>query len=284
MKQIGGQAVIEGVMMRRGDSISIAVRKPDDGIFIRRQKIRLASERWPVLKLPVLRGMVAFVEALVLGVKALSISASAAMEDEEEDLPEWQLGLTMALGLILGIGLFFFLPTVLAKLLAGGWTGLPLLLNLFEGGLRISIFVAYIYIISRLKDVQRVFQYHGAEHKVIFCHEAGHDLTVNNARDFSPLHPRCGTSFLLLVMAVSILLFSFFGWPVLWQRLLLRLSLLPLVAGLSYEVIRLAARYRFFCWLTSPGLWLQRLTTREPDDAQLEVAISALESVLLESE
>jgi len=280
MTQMGGQAVIEGVMMRRGDSVAIAVRQPDNGIFVHRQKIRLASERWPALKLPILRGMVALVEALVLGVKALNISASVAMEDEEEELSDWQLGLTMALGLALGVALFILLPTVLVRLLTVGRPGHPIMLNLFEGGLRIGIFIAYIYIISRLKDIRRVFQYHGAEHKVIFCHEAGQELTVANARTFPPLHPRCGTSFLLLVMAVSILLFSFFGWPNLWQRLLLRLSLLPLVAGLSYEVIRLAGRNRFFCHLTTPGLWLQRLTTREPDDSQLEVALHALESVL----
>jgi uncharacterized protein YqhQ len=226
--------------------------------------------------------MVAFVEALALGIRALTFSANHALEEEEEELSGWQLTLVMALALSLGIALFFFLPTVLVRLFVGERTGRPILLNLFEGSIRISIFIAYIFAISRLKDVQRVFQYHGAEHMSIFCYEDNRPLTVDNARGYSPLHPRCGTSFLLLVMAISILLFSFFGWPGLLQRLILRLSLLPLVAGLSYEVIRLAGRHRFFCWLTSPGLWLQRLTTRVPDDGQLEVALAALRAVVPE--
>ncbi len=282
MSQVGGQAVIEGVMMRCSNRLSIAVRKPDSDILLHEEELRTAGERWPLLRLPVLRGMVAFVEALVLGIRALTFSANHALEEEEEELSGWQLTLTMGIALTLGIALFFFLPTVLVRLFVGTREGMPILLNLFEGGIRISIFITYIFSISRLKDVQRVFQYHGAEHKSIFCYEAGRPLTIENARSFSPLHPRCGTSFLLLVMAVSILLFSFFGWPNLLQRLVLRLSLLPLVAGISYEIIRLAARNRFFCWLTSPGLWLQRLTTREPDDGQIEVALRALQAVVPE--
>ncbi|MBS4021084.1 MAG: DUF1385 domain-containing protein [Dethiobacter sp.] len=284
MTQVGGQAVIEGVMMRCRNRLSIAVRKPDTEILLHEEELRTAGERWPVLKLPVLRGMVAFIEALALGIRALTFSANHALEEEEEELSGWQLTLVMAVSLLLGIALFFFLPTVLVRLVAGERTGRPLFLNLFEGGIRITIFLTYIFAISRLKDVQRVFQYHGAEHKAIFCYEAKEPLTVDNARRFSPLHPRCGTSFLLLVMAVSILLFSFFGWPNLLQRLILRLALLPLVAGISYEIIRLAGRYRVFCWLTSPGLWLQRLTTREPDDGQLEVAIAALKAVVTEKQ
>lgn len=278
--KVGGQAVIEGVMMRHMNRLSIAVRKPDREIFIHQEKLFPVGQKYPLLKLPILRGMVAFVEALVLGTRALTISANQALPEEEEELTGWQLTLTVLVALLLGISLFFFLPTVLVRLLAGNVTAQPLLLNLLEGGVRIAIFLSYIFIISRFGDIQRVFQYHGAEHKVISCYEAGEEPTVDNARKYSSLHARCGTSFLLLVMAVSILMFSFFGWPGLLQRLILRLSLLPLVAGISYEIIQLAGRYRFFCYLTAPGLWLQRLTTREPDDRQLEVAVQALQSVL----
>lgn len=280
--RVGGQAVIEGVMMRYRDRLAVAVRRPDSEIFVHKEKLLSAGQRWPVLRLPVLRGMVAFVEALVLGTRALTISANQAFEEDEEELTTWQLSLTIMVALFLGVFLFFFLPTVVVRLLSGETLARPLYLNLFEGVIRISIFLSYILIISRMKDIQRVFQYHGAEHKAIFCYEAGDPLTVANARKYQALHPRCGTSFLLLVMAVSILLFSFFGWPGLWQRLLIRLTLLPLIAGISYEVIQLAGRYRAFCYLTAPGLWLQRLTTNEPDDSQLEVALHALQSVVNE--
>lgn len=280
--KVGGQAVIEGVMMRHLDRLAIAVRKPDRQIVVHQETLLPAARKYPALKLPVLRGMVAFVEALVLGTRALTISANHAFEEEEEELTGWQMTFTIVIALALGISLFFFLPTVIVRLLAGNINARPIFLNLMEGGVRISIFLGYIILISRFGDIQRVFAYHGAEHKAIACHEAGEDLTVANARKYSALHPRCGTSFLLLVMAVSILMFSFFGWPGLVQRLVLRLSLLPLVAGISYEIIQLAGRYRVFCLLTAPGLWLQRLTTREPDDRQLEVALRALQSVLPE--
>lgn len=264
--KVGGQAVIEGVMMRHLDRLAIAVRKPDKQIFVHQETLFPVGKKYPVLKLPILRGMVAFVEALILGTRALTISANQAFEEEEEQLSGWQMTFTILVALALGISLFFFLPTVLVRLMSGNVAARPLVLNLLEGAVRISIFLAYILIISRMSDIQRVFQYHGAEHKAISCLEAGEDLTINNARKFSSLHPRCGTSFLLLVMVVSILLFSFFGWPSLLQRLLLRLALLPLVAGISYEIIQLAGRYKIFCYLTAPGLWLQRLTTRDPDD------------------
>lgn len=280
--KVGGQAVIEGVMMRYREKMAIAVRKPDQEIFIHREALRPAGARYPALRLPVLRGMVAFVEALLLGVRALTISAGQAVPDEEEELSGWQLAMTVAVALLLAVSLFFMLPTVLVRLLAGPEPGSPVLLNLLEGIIRIGIFLSYIFLISRIKDIERVFQYHGAEHKAIFCFEAGKSLTVDNARAFSPLHPRCGTSFLLLVMAVSILLFSFFGWPGLLERLILRLTMLPIVAGLAYELIQLAGRQSFFCYLTAPGLWLQRMTTREPDDQQLEVALRALQSVVVE--
>jgi uncharacterized protein YqhQ len=278
--KVGGQAVIEGVMMRHLDRLAIAVRKPDKQIFVHEETLSTTGHRYPFLKLPIFRGMVAFVDALVLGTRALTISANQAFEEEEEELSGWQLTFTLIIALALGISLFFFLPTVLVGFMESRVQSYSIVLNLLEGAIRISIFISYILVISRMKDIQRVFQYHGAEHKAIFCHEAGEELTIPNARKFSALHPRCGTSFLLLVMAISILLFSFFGWQGLIQRLVLRLSLLPLVAGISYELIQLAGRNRFFCYLTTPGLWLQRLTTREPDDRQLEVALRALKAVL----
>jgi uncharacterized protein YqhQ len=278
--KVGGQAVIEGVMMRYRDQLAIAVRRPDLQIFLHQEALSPVTEKYPALKLPILRGMVAFVDALVIGTRALTISANQAFEEEEEELSGWQMTLTIGIAMALGISLFFFLPTVLVRFLAGGLIAPPIVLNLIEGAVRISIFLLYIIVISRAKDIQRVFEYHGAEHKAIACHESGLDLSVDNARGFLTIHPRCGTSFMLLVMAVSIILFSFFGWPNLLQRLLLRLALLPVVAGISYEIIQLAGRYRIFCILTAPGMWLQRLTTREPDDRQLEVAIKALQSVL----
>ncbi len=278
---IGGQAVVEGVMMRNKSNVAIAVRGSEGDINLKKIDFLSFSEKYPFLKWPLLRGMAAFIEALVLGFRSLSISAEQALEEEEEELKGWELPLTMAIALAAGIGLFILLPTVLMTYLRQG-VETPLLLNLGEGVLRLIIFLSYIFLISRWQEVARVFQYHGAEHKAIACYEAGHSLTVDNARPFSTLHRRCGTSFLLIVMVTSILLFSFFGWPELWQRVLIRLSLLPLVAGLSYEGIRLAGLKDniFTRFISQPGLWLQHLTTKKPADEQVEVAICALNEVL----
>ena len=278
--RIGGQAVIEGIMMRHQNRLAVAVRTPANEISLYEETLHPLGEKYPVFKLPILRGVVAFIEALVIGVRTLTISANLAMPEEEEELSGWQLTLTVGAALLLGIGLFFLLPTLLVRFFETTLTSQQILLNLLEGCIRLCIFLLYLFLVSRLKEMQRVFAYHGAEHKVIACFEAGEALTPENARKYTTLHPRCGTSFLLIVMTVSIVLFSFFGWPDPLQRLLLRLALLPLVAGISYELIQLAGRYRFFCSLTAPGLWLQRLTTREPDDAQLEVAIKSIEAVL----
>ncbi|MGI6658766.1 MAG: DUF1385 domain-containing protein [Dethiobacteraceae bacterium] len=278
---VGGQAVIEGVMMRRQNRIAIAVRKPDQQLSLYEETITTISEKYPLFKLPLLRGMAAFIESLLLGTRALTLSAAQAAVEEEEELTGWQLTLTVGTALLIAVGLFFLLPTVVMRFVSGFITAPPLLLNLLEGLLRLTIFLVYLLLVSRLPDIQRVFQYHGAEHKAVACFEAGEELTVANARKYSPLHPRCGTSFLLLVMTVSIVFFSLFGWPdSIVRRLTIRLALLPLVAGFSYELIRLAGRYRFFCYLTAPGLWLQRLTTREPDDQQLAVALHALRAVV----
>lgn len=278
---VGGQAVIEGVMMRNKSAVAIAVRQEKGNIFVQKKHFPSVGEKYPFLRWPIFRGMVAFVEALVLGYQSLTLSAEQVLEEETEELKGWELPLTLVISLAAGIGLFILLPTVLMKFLEQRLE-LPLLLNLGEGLLRMIIFLSYIFAISRWKEIGRVFEYHGAEHKAIACFEAGQPLTVDNARNYSTLHRRCGTSFLLIVMVISILLFSFFGWHGIWQRIMIRLLLLPLVAGLSYEVIKLASvRDNLFTRaLIQPGLWLQLLTTKKPGDDQVEVAISALQAVL----
>ena len=276
---IGGQAVIEGVMMRNANAVATAVLEPSGTITVKNEKIISIAERFPILKKPMLRGVVALGESLVVGLRALSYSAQMA-GDEGETLSDKEIVLTMIFSLCLTIVLFVIIPTAAAKYVHSAIKD-PMLLNLAEGGLRMLIFFLYIYGISRMKDIKRVFQYHGAEHKTIHAYEAGVPLTVENVQKFSTLHPRCGTSFLLIVMIVSILMFAFLGWPDLWMRILSRIILLPVVAGISYEIIRYAGRSenKFVKFATLPGLWLQNLTTNEPDDEQVEVAIRALEEV-----
>ena len=275
---IGGQAVIEGVMMKGPDTIATAVREPSGRIALRTEPVHSISETYPLLKKPLLRGVVALAEALIYGLKALSFSAQAAGEEGEE-LSTKEIALTMAAAFGLAVLLFVILPTYAAKYIHSAVSD-PHLLNLFEGVLRLLIFFAYVLAISSLSDIRRVFQYHGAEHKTIHCYEAGIPLEVENIRPYSRLHPRCGTNFLLIVMLVSILMFAFLGWPDLWLRILSRVILLPLVAGISYEIIRFAGRSEspVMAFCMKPGLWLQYLTTREPSDDQIEVAIRALES------
>ncbi len=277
--KVGGQAVLEGVMMRYRDRMAIACRRGDDTISIHCETLQPLAKKFPPLGWPIIRGAVAFFEALVLGVRALNISAAEALAEEEEELTGWHSFLMVVLGLGLGVSLFFILPTYLVRFLPE-WP--PIWLNLIEGMVRLAIFIAYIVLITRWGDIQRFFQYHGAEHKVIYGYESGQTLDLNRIDDFSTRHPRCGTSFILTVMVVSIVLFSFFGWPDLAQRIALRLILLPLVAGLSYEAIRYSARSTspLVGLMVAPGLWLQRLTTQEPDKNQLEVALSALKAVL----
>ncbi|MFZ5752968.1 MAG: DUF1385 domain-containing protein [Bacillota bacterium] len=280
----GGQAVIEGVMMRGRKNLAIAVRRAPNDIVLETQMISSIAERYPFLKWPVLRGFIALVEAMVIGVRALTYSANQVVEGEGqgESIGPWEMAFTVAFSLGMGIGLFFLLPAGLAHLLERYATNAAWQ-NLIEGIFRITIFLVYVVGISFLKDIQRVFQYHGAEHKVIHTYEAGEALTVENARKFSTLHPRCGTSFLLVVMVISILVFSLLGKTTIWIRLLSRIVLLPVVAGLSYEFIKAAGRHQnnpVMHILSLPGMWLQKLTTREPDDEQLEVAIRALNKVL----
>lgn len=276
---IGGQAVIEGVMMRGPEYIATAVREPSGEILVKKEPLRSINERYPFLKKPMVRGVVALVESLVYGLKALSFSAQAAGEEGEE-LTAKEIAMTMVFAFGLAVVLFVIIPTYAAKFIHSSVTD-PRLLNFFEGLLRMAIFFAYVGGISLLKDIQRVFEYHGAEHKTIHAYEAGEPLTVENVRKFSTLHPRCGTNFLLIVMLVSIFVFAFLGWPDLWLRIASRIALLPLIAGIGYEIIRFAGRSEkaWVAWAITPGLWMQKLTTREPSDDQIEVAIRALEAV-----
>jgi len=275
--QFGGQAVIEGVMMRGPHRLAVAIRRPAGDIVVEAQPFSSWASRYRLLRLPFFRGVVALVESLVLGIKYLSFSAELALEEEGEELKPRDLILTVALALGGAIGIFVIIPAMLA-MLAHSW--LPLYgQSLLEGFLRLALFLAYIAAISRVKDIQRVFQYHGAEHKVINALEAGEELTLDRVRAYSTLHPRCGTSFLLLVLLLSIFFFSFLGKGGIWWRILSRIALLPLVAGSAYEIIKWASHNinsPIVRLVVAPGLWLQKFTTREPDDGMLEVALKAL--------
>ena len=274
---VGGQAVIEGVMMRGPQYIATAVRTPSGEIAIKKDPIHSISERFPVLKKPFIRGIIALYESLVYGMKSLSYSAQMSGE-EDEQMSSVQMGITIAISTVLAIVFFLALPTFIVKFIPGVDT--PFKLNIVEGILRLLIFLLYIWGISLTKDIQRVFEYHGAEHKTIWTYESGEELTVENVMKHSRLHPRCGTNFLLIVMVMSIFVFAFLGWPNLLERIISRVVLMPVVAGLSYEMIRLAGRTTspVVQTLFKPGLWLQLLTTRQPHADQIEVAIKALEA------
>lgn len=275
---VGGQAVIEGVMMRGPKYIATAVRTPSGDITVKKDTVHSITERHPILKKPFLRGTVALCESLVYGMKSLSYSAQAAGE-EEEQITNTEMALTMAFSIVLAIVFFLLIPTYAVKFIPG-IAHSAVWMNIVEGVLRLVIFLLYIWGISLTKDIRRVFEYHGAEHKTIWTYESGQELTVENVRRHSRLHPRCGTNFLLIVMVVSIFIFAFLGWPNLLERVASRIILMPVVAGISYEMIRLASRTEnpLLQALFKPGLWLQYLTTREPHDDQIEVAIQALEA------
>ena len=295
---IGGQAVIEGVMMRGPKEIATAVRKSDGSIMIDKRPVNSVITKYKLNKIPIVRGVVSFFESMVTGMKCLMFSADQMDIDDDESykpskFEQWlddkfgdkvkdiAIYFSVVVALLFSIGLFMLLPNALATVVKR-FTDNHILLNLSEGVIRMAIFLGYLMLVSRMKDIQRVFEYHGAEHKTIATYESGAELTVENARAHSRLHPRCGTSFLLIVMVVSIIIFSFLKWDVMWKNMIYRLLLLPVVAGLSYEMIKLAGRSKNRCVavLTKPGLWLQKITTREPDDSQLEVAIASLKAVL----
>jgi len=281
---IGGQAVLEGVMMRGVSTWAVAVRKPDGEIEVSSDPLVSWAKRHRVLRLPVVRGVVALGESMKIGFRALAISANAQMADDEDPEPigGFTWGLTIFLSIALAIGLFFVIP-VGATSLIKDQLGSSLLFWLVEGVQRTSIFIAYLALISRVPDLRRVFEYHGAEHKTISCYEAGDRLMPARAERYSRLHPRCGTSFLLIVMVLAIFVFAPIGLPAWYWLLASRILGVPLIAGLSYEVIKLAGKHRRKRWVRAlmwPGLMLQNLTTREPDREQLAVAIAALEAVL----
>jgi uncharacterized protein YqhQ len=275
---IGGQAVLEGVMMRSPRFTSTAVRLPSGELtaFTDRFDSLLIRQRW--LRTPVLRGTIVLYEALTLGIRALFLSANAALGEETRLTPR-QAALSAVAGIGLSVLLFFVLPTVLVRL-GDAWLPSVVVLNVAEGALRVGILIGYIALVGRLPDIARVFAYHGAEHKAVNAYEARLELSTAAVRSQSRFHPRCGTSFLLIVMIVAIVVFSFLGRPPLLVRIASRVALIPLVAGVSYEIIRAGARVRWFRPLIVPGLWLQRLTTREPDDGQVAVAVRALQEVL----
>lgn len=283
--QYGGQAVIEGVMMRGRDHLAIAVRKTNGEIVIKTEAVGSVAKKYPVLKWPFIRGVVSLVESFGIGIKALLFSANQFLEEEEEgQLNAWESGLMIAMALALTVVLFILLP-LFGRSLFNQWLPGVFWGNLAESLLRMFILVAYIMSVSMLKDIQRVFAYHGAEHKVINTFEAKQDLTVENAQKYTTFHPRCGTSFLLFVVVVSAVLFSFLNFDSIWTKMATRLLLLPVVAGISYEIIKFTGRHQDFFlwrWISLPGFWLQKLTTREPDEAQIEVAINSLVAVLKE--
>ncbi len=303
---LGGQAVIEGVMMRSKNVMAVAVRKPNGEISILRENFISFLTRYPFLRIPIIRGAVVLVQALILGLKSLNYSAEVAMSEEkkgnnenetssskqEEEgakgkrAPTIALAFSFVLAIVLGIAIFFFLPLFLTEILKNLFPimGISILYNLVDGIIRILIFISYIFSISLIKDIKRIFQYHGAEHKTVYAHEAGEELTVGNVKKYSTLHPRCGTSFLLFVMVVAILVFSFLpAHQSLYIKIWPRLALIPLIAGISYEIIRYSAKRidkRFFRGLVWPGLFFQKITTSEPADEQIAVAIEALKNVL----
>lgn len=297
----GGQALIEGIMMRGPKKQAIVVRRPDGGLEIKEEELKLVKDKNPIWGLPFIRGVVNFLDSMVQGVKALMFSAEYYPEEEgEEEEPskfdQWlekHLGsekaysvivtLAVIMGVGFSVGLFFVLPTLLVSLLA------PVLSyywlrSLLEGVVRILLFLGYLILCSRMKDMKRVFAYHGAEHKTIFCYEAGLELTVENVRGQPKHHPRCGTSFLFVIMMVSILVFAFVRADSALTRLISRLVLLPLVVGITYEINRYVGRHDNAVTrvMTAPGLWLQNFTTNEPDDSMIEVGIEALKLVLPE--
>ncbi|MEW6109736.1 MAG: DUF1385 domain-containing protein [Nitrospirota bacterium] len=290
IKNIGGQAVIEGVMMKAPGNWTVAVRDRKGDIHIKREQLA-QSPRF--LKLPVVRGVIALFQAITLGIKAIEFSASKAYDEgTEESLGKVSIAVTILVAFLLGIGLFILLPLYATKLMGLFFNDISensLLFNLTDGIIRVIVFLLYVVLIGTWKEMARIFKYHGAEHKVIHAYEEGRELTVENVKNYSPLHPRCGTSFLMIVMVVSILVFSFIPqhWPFI-HKFLSRIVLIPFIAGFSFEFLKFSSKWKnnaLMNLLIQPGLLLQRLTTREPDEDQLEVAIRALsEALRLEEE
>ncbi len=293
---IGGQALIEGVMMRGPKDLAIAVRKPDNEIELKVEKLDTLGMKYKFFTLPLIRGVVGLVEAMLIGTKALMYSAEFYDEEEETGPPkisftekifkdkaaEVEMVVAVIVSICLALGIFMLLPTIITNFFRR-WVNSAIGLNLLEGLVRISIFLIYVVVVSKLEDIRRVFEYHGAEHKTIHCYENGEDLTVDNVKKYPILHPRCGTSFLFMVMIVSILVLAFFGWPNPLQRFLVRILMFPVIAGISYEINKFIGKSnsKLAYYLSYPGLMIQKLATvKEPDGSQIEVAIASLEAVL----
>ena len=292
---IGGQALIEGIMMKGPEKIATAVRKPDGEIEVKESNINQLFKH-KFFKLPLIRGSFVLIDSLVNGVKELMYSAEFYGDDYEEDAVDKFLKkvfkdkadtaiiyVSVIIALVFSVGVFILGPTLLTNLVKNVVDS-TFLLNLIEGAIRVALFTGYVYLVSKLEDIKRVFMYHGAEHKTIHCYEHKEELTVDNVRKYSTLHPRCGTSFMINVMLISIIVFSFFGWPNPFMRLVIRLAMLPLIAGLSYELNRYVGRSESENILTKiisyPGFLIQRITTKEPDDSMMEVAIEAMKRVI----
>lgn len=301
--KVGGQAIIEGLMMRGSRAIAVAIREPSGDIHLSIEPLK-APGKWK--KIPILRGIISFFDSLITGTRIMMEGADvleklekeqgkAQNTYEEDKLEKWlnekfgeekamsvMLAFSVVFAVILTVGLFVLLPTWIMNLIKNAGLENVFLLNLCEGLLRIIMFVSYVLGISKMPDIKRVFQYHGAEHKTIHCYENGLELTPENAQSFYTLHPRCGTSFLMFVMIISLLVFSLFGWPDIKTRIITRLVFIPIIAGISYEVLQFTGRHdnNFVRALSMPGIMLQKLTTAEPDLKQLEVAIAAMNAVL----
>jgi uncharacterized protein YqhQ len=292
---VGGQAVMEGVMMRAPHSYCVAVRKPNGEIVTEQQPLPRISEKYPIFKLPILRGLGTLGHAMTLGLKALQFSANVALEEEAAkngekahqkppELNGWMMAAPLAFSLLFFLFMYKFVPLFLATQLGKAVPSLHgrFAVNMMDGLIRLTIFLTFLYLISRMKDIRRMFQYHGAEHKVVFNFESGQPVTVENAQKFVTFHPRCGTSFLLLVMVLAILVYPLVPFDGFAAKLIARIALLPLIVGISYELIRYAARHQqgLMATLTAPGLWLQRVTTQPPSDQQTMVAIQALDGAM----
>ena len=282
MASVGGQALIEGVMMQNGGRVAVAVRRTNDNEIVVRD-LHTSKRLRKLGEIPFVRGLFRLYDMLSLGIRALNMSARIAFPDQEEEMSSGWSVLMIGIAVIIAVGAFVVLPLYIVNSIPSLRTGNSILFNLVEGAIRIIFFLMYLLAISRMKDIHRVFQYHGAEHKTVYTYEANEELTVENARKYTTLHPRCGTAFLMIVLIISILIFSLAGNPVFWLKILSRLLLLPIVAGISYEVLRFSGKEYDKHWLVrvlvKPGLWLQKLTTAEPTDDMLEVAIASIKRV-----
>jgi uncharacterized protein YqhQ len=276
----GGQAVLEGVMMRGRDHWAVAVRRPQGDLHIEGHGIDSIAKRYRVLRWPGLRGVIALGQALSIGIKALTISANQSAEEEEKLTPR-QMAFSMTIALVIFIGVFIVLPAVVSNF-ARDQVGSGILLNVAEGIFRVLLFLAYLWLIGRMKEIHRVFEYHGAEHKTIAAYEHGDELEPSSVDRYSTLHVRCGTNFLIIVMILTVFVFAFFGTPSLPWRIGSRVLAIPIIAGLAFEALRLGARFhrsRIMRALMAPGLWLQKITTKPPSVDQIEVAIASFRKV-----